>query len=157
MRLASGIAPVRQMLDCGVPVGLGVDGSASNDSGHLLGEARQAMLLQRVLGGAAALSAREALAVATRGGAHVLGRDDVGSLAPGMSGDIVAFRLDDIALAGALNDPLAALVFCQPQRVDLSIINGRGIVEDGQLLTVDVPGLVAAHNTLSMQLIRGES
>ena len=157
MRLASGIAPVRQMLDCGVPVGLGVDGSASNDSGHLLGEARQAMLLQRVLGGAAALSAREALAVATRGGAHVLGRDDVGSLAPGMSGDIVAFRLDDIALAGALNDPLAALVFCQPQRVDLSIINGRVIVEDGQLLTVDVPGLVAAHNTLSMQLIRGES
>ncbi|MCY4144956.1 MAG: 8-oxoguanine deaminase [Chloroflexi bacterium] len=156
MRLASGIAPVRTMLDRGVPVGLGVDGSASNDSGHLLGEARQAMLLQRVLGGPASFSAREALEVATVGGARVLGRDDIGRLAPGMSADLIAFRLDDIALAGALSDPLAALVFCQPQRVDLSIINGRIVVEDGRLLTVDAPSLVAAHNKLSMQLIRGE-
>ncbi len=157
MRLASGIAPVRTMLDRGVPVGLGVDGSASNDSGHLLGEARQALLLQRVLGGPASLSAREALDVATVGGARVLGRDDIGRIAPGMSADIVAYRLDDIALAGALSDPLAALVFCQPQRVDLSIINGRIVVEDGQLLTVDMPRLVEAHNKLSLQLIRGES
>ena len=157
MRLASGIAPLRTMLDRGVPVGLGVDGSASNDSGHLLGEARQAMLLQRALGDPASLSAREALAVATVGGAQVLGRDDIGCIAPGLSADLIAFRLDDIALAGALSDPVAALVFCQPQRVDLSIINGRIIIEDGQLLTVDIPRLLEAHNKLSRQLIRGES
>lgn len=157
MRLASGIAPVRQMLDCRVKVGLGVDGSASNDSGHLLGEARQALLLQRAHGDPAALSAREALELATRGGAAVLGRDDIGQIAAGMSADVVAYRLDNIALAGALSDPLAALVFCQPQRVDLSIINGRIVVEDGQLLTADVPSLVATHNRLSRQLIRGES
>ena len=157
MRLASGIAPIRQMLDGRVNVGLGVDGSASNDSGHLLGEARQALLLARALGDPAGLSAREALRMATRGGAAVLGRDDIGRIAPGMSADVVAYRLDDIALAGALSDPLAALVFCQPQRVDLSIINGRIVVEDGELLTADVSEVVAAHNQLSLQLIRGES
>jgi len=157
MRLASGIAPIRQMLDGRVNVGLGVDGSASNDSGHLLGEARQALLLGRALGDPAALTAREALQMATRGGAAVLGRDDIGRIAPGMSADVVAYRLDDIALAGALSDPLAALVFCQPQRVDLSIINGRIVVEDGELLTADVSEVVAAHNQLSLQLIRGES
>ncbi len=157
MRLASGIAPVRQMLDQGVKVGLGVDGSASNDSGHLLGEARQAMLLQRALGDPAGLSAREALEMATLGGASVLGRDDIGRIAAGMSADIIAFRLDDIALAGALHDPVAALVFCQPSAVDLSIINGQIIVEDGVLQTVDVPSLVEGHNRLSAQLIRGEA
>jgi len=157
MRLASGIAPIRQMLDNRVRVGLGVDGSASNDSGHLLGEARQALLLARALGDPTGLSAREALRMATRGGAAVLGRDDIGRIAPGMSADVVAYRLDDIALAGALSDPLAALVFCQPQRVDLSIINGRIVVEDGELLTADVSEVVAAHNQLSLQLIRGES
>ncbi|MCE2471052.1 MAG: 8-oxoguanine deaminase, partial [Anaerolineae bacterium] len=157
MRLASGIAPVRQMLDQGVKVGLGVDGSASNDSGHLLSEARQAMLLQRALGDPAGLSAREALEMATLGGASVLGRDDIGRIAAGMSADIIAFRLDDIALAGALHDPVAALVFCQPSAVDLSIINGQIIVEDGVLQTVDVPSLVEGHNRLSAQLIRGEA
>ncbi len=157
MRLASGIAPIRQMLDCRVKVGLGVDGSASNDSGHLLNEARQALLLQRAQGDPAALSAREALELATRGGAAILGRDDIGQIAAGKSADIVAFRLDGLEMAGALHDPLAALVFCQPQRVDLSIINGRIVVEDGQLLTADVPRIVAAHNRLSRQLMRGES
>ncbi len=157
MRLASGIAPIRQMLDQGVKVGLGVDGSASNDSGHLLSEARQALLLQRALGDPAGLSAREALEMATLGGASVLGRDDIGRIAAGMSADIIAFRLDDIALAGALHDPVAALVFCQPPAVDLSIINGKIVVEDGSLRTVEVPSLVERHNQLSAQLLRGEA
>ncbi len=157
MRLASGIAPIRQMLDCGVKVGLGVDGSASNDSGQLLSEARQALLLQRVSGNPAALSAREALELATVGGARLLGREDIGFIAPGMRADIIAYRLDTVAMAGALHDPIAALVFCQPPAVDLSIINGRIVVEDGALLTVELPLLIEAHNQRSAELIRGES
>lgn len=155
MRLASGIAPIRAMLDAHVPVGLGVDGSASNDAGHLLNEARQAMLLQRVGGDPAALSAREALALATRGGAAVLGRDDIGVLAPGMSADFVAYRLDQPAFAGALHDPVAALVFCSSASVDVSVINGRIVVQEGQLLTEDLPVLVEEHQRLSQALIDG--
>ena len=136
----------------------GVDGSASNDSGHLLAEARLALLLQRAGGDPAGLGGRgKRWNWATRGGARVLGRDDVGSIAPGMSADIIAFRLDTVGFAGALRDPVAALVFCQPQRVDLSIINGRIIVEDGQLLSADEPSLVEAHNRLSLALARGEA
>ena len=157
MRLASGIAPIQQMLEYGVKVGLGVDGSASNDGGHLLGEARQAVLLQRALGNPAALSAREALEMATLGGASVLGRDDIGCIASGMSADIIAFRLDQMALAGALHDPLAALVFCQPPNVDLSIINGQIVVEDGILRTIELPRLIEEHNGQSARLIRGET
>ena len=157
MRLASGIAPIRQMLDRGVKVGLGVDGSASNDSGHLLAEARQALLLQRAQGNPKGLAAREALELATLGGARVLGREDIGSIEPGMSADIIAYRLDNIAFAGALHDPVAALLFCQPQQVDLSIINGRVIVRDGQLLTRDLPRIIEAQNRASLQLIRDES
>ncbi|MEO8606680.1 MAG: 8-oxoguanine deaminase [Chloroflexota bacterium] len=162
MRLASGIAPVRQLLDARIKVGLGVDGSASNDSGHLLNEARQAMLLQRVnplpaspefRGGANALSAREALEMATRGGAAVLGRDDIGVLAPGMAADFVAFRLDDVAFAGAQHDPVAALVFCGSPRADVVVINGRVVVQEGQLTTADLPVLVEQHNKLSRELI----
>ncbi len=156
MRLASGIAPIRQMLDKRVKVGLGVDGSASNDSGHLLGEARQALLLSRAPGDPSALSAREALRMATRGGAAVLGRDDIGRIAPGKSADIVAFRLDGVGMAGAQHDPVAGLVFCQPPAVDLSIINGAIVIEDGKLLSADLPALVEKHNQLSAQLIRGE-
>lgn len=156
MRLASGVAPIRQLLDSQVNVGLGVDGSASNDSGHLLAEARQALLLARTLGDPAALSAREALRMATRGGAAVLGRDDIGQIAPGKSADIIAFRLDSLAMAGALGDPVAALVFCQPPTVDLSIINGAIVIEDGNLLTADLPMLIERHNQLSAALIRGE-
>ena len=156
MRLASGIAPVRRMLDARVKVGMGVDGSASNDSGHLLSEARQALLLQRTAGDPAALSAREALELATIGGASLLGRSDIGSIAVGKSADIIAYRLDTPALAGALHDPVAALVFCQPPQVDLSIINGEIKVEDGHLTSVDLPVLTEEHNRLSKQLIRGE-
>ncbi|MCB9453586.1 MAG: 8-oxoguanine deaminase [Anaerolineaceae bacterium] len=155
MRLASGIAPVRKMLDASVPVGLGVDGSASNDAGHLLNEARQALLLQRVMGDPAGLSAREALEIATLGGAAVLGRDDVGALAPGMSADLVAFRLDTVGFAGALHDPVAGLVFGQSAVVDLSVINGRVTVQDGVLLADDLPVLVEQHNRLSRNLIDG--
>lgn len=156
MRLASGIAPIRKMLDNQVKVGLGVDGSASNDSGHLLGEARQALLLQRAAGDPTALSAREALEMATRGGAALLGRDDIGEIAVGMCADIVAFRLDGLSLAGGLSDPLAALVFCRPPAVDLSIINGEVVVEDGHLRSVDLPLLIEKHNELALQLVRGE-
>ena len=153
MRLASGIAPVRAMLDAGVPVGLGVDGSASNDSSHLVAEARQAMLLQRVVSGPEALSAREALALATRGGARVLGRDDIGELAAGKAADIVAFDLNDIGFSGGLHDPLAALVFCAPVRANLSVINGRVVVRDGELETVDLPPIVERHRELARQLV----
>ena len=156
MRLASGIAPVRKMLDSGVKVGLGVDGSASNDSGHLLDEARHAMLLQRVNGDPAGLSAREALHLATRGGAAVLGRDDIGQLAPGMAADFAAYRLDTIGFAGAQHDPLAALVFCRPQNADWVMVQGRTVVKDGHLTTVDTPALIAEHNRRSAALIRGE-
>ncbi len=153
MRLASGIAPVRAMLDAGVPVGLGVDGSASNDSSHLIAEARQAMLLQRVGSGPAALSAREALALATRGGARVLGRDDVGELAAGKAADIVGFDLNDIGFSGGSHDPLAALIFCAPVRANLSLINGRVVILDGELQTVDMPPIVERHRALARQLV----
>jgi 8-oxoguanine deaminase len=153
MRLASGIAPVRAYLDHGVRTGIGVDGSASNDSSHLLAEARQALLIQRVSGDPAGLSAREALWMATRGGAQVLGRDDVGQLAPGKAADFIGLRLDRLAYAGALHDPLAALVFCAPQRVDLSVINGRIVVKEGQLLTVDLGPVIERHNRISRALV----
>ena len=152
MRLASGIAPVRAMRDAGVRVGLGVDGSASADGGHLLGEARQCMLLQRVGFGPAAMGAREALEIATRGGAKVLGRDDIGHIAPGMAADIVAFDMRTIDFAGAMADPVAALVFCTPANASLSVINGRVVVRDGRLVTLDLPMQVEHHNRLSRAL-----
>ncbi len=154
MRLASGIAPVRAMLDAGVHVGLGVDGSASNDGSHLLAEARQALLLQRVQGNPAALTAREALETATLGGAAVLGRNDIGALAPGMAADIIAYDLNALAYAGgAVHDPVAALVFCQPQNVDLAVVNGRVLVEEGHLQHVDLPMLVEEHNRAARGLL----
>ncbi len=153
MRLASGIAPIPTMREAGVNVGLGVDGCASNDAAHLLGEARQAMLLARVGHGPAAMSARQALELATLGGAKVLNRDDIGALAPGMSADLVAFATGGLDLAGAaVHDPVAALVFCTPQTVRHSIINGKPVVTDGHLLPLDLPPLVAEHNRLARQL-----
>ncbi|MGE8402649.1 MAG: 8-oxoguanine deaminase [Delftia tsuruhatensis] len=152
MRLASGIAPVRTMRDAGVSVGLGVDGSASNDGAHMLGEARQALLLQRVGHGPAAMGAREALEIATLGGARVLGRDDIGVLAPGMSADFVAFDMSGVGYAGAGHDPVAALVFCTPTDVSTSVINGRVVVRDGLLLTADLPRVLTRHRELARTL-----
>jgi 8-oxoguanine deaminase len=153
MRLGSGIAPIRALLDAGCAVGLGVDGSASNDSSHMLAEARLALLLQRVQLGPGALTAQEALWAATRGGAQVLGRDDIGQVAPGKAADAVGWRLDRLAYAGALHDPLAALVLCHPQQVDLTVINGRVVVQNGQLLTVDLGPIVEKHNRISRELV----
>ncbi|GIZ53663.1 8-oxoguanine deaminase [Noviherbaspirillum aridicola] len=155
MRLASGIAPVRRMHERGVAVGLGVDGSASNDGAHMLGEARQAMLLQRVGFGPDAMSARQALELATLGGARVLGRDDIGALAPGMSADLVMFSLDGIGFAGALHDPVAALVFCPPANVDCSIVNGRVVVREGRCVTVETGVLLEQHQHCAMALASG--
>jgi cytosine/adenosine deaminase-related metal-dependent hydrolase len=157
MRLASGIAPLGKLRHVGVRVGLGVDGSASNDGSHLLVEARQSLLLQRVQGDPAALTAHEALWLATRGGAAVLGRDDIGYLAPGMAADFIGYRLDTLSLAGgAVHDPLAALIFCQPSTVDFSVINGRLQVWDGTLVSAELPPLIERHNTLARALARGE-
>ncbi|MBV8298112.1 MAG: 8-oxoguanine deaminase [Candidatus Eremiobacteraeota bacterium] len=154
MRLGSGIAPVLAQRDAGMRVGLGVDGSASNDGSHMLDEARHAMLLQRVAHGAGALSARETLRLATRGGAAVLGRDDVGALAPGMAADLIGVRADDLATAGgSVHDPLAALVFCRIPNVDLSIVNGEVRVRDGRLVDVDVRALVERHDRAARALV----
>jgi cytosine/adenosine deaminase-related metal-dependent hydrolase len=160
MRLASGIAPVRAYRDHGVRVGLGVDGSASNDSSHLLAEARQALLLGRLspqqphaAGDPAGLTADDVLEIATLGGAQVLGRDDVGALAPGKAADFIAFDLNRLDFAGALHDPLAALVFCTPPRVDLSVINGRVVVDEGQLTTVELEPVIERHNQIARDLV----
>ncbi len=162
MRLASGIAPVRQMLDAGVPVGLGVDGSASNDGAHLLGEARMAMLLARVgkaldpFGcdtGPREMTARAMLEVATRGGARVLGRDDIGHLAPGMAADLALFDLRALGFAGgAVHDPVAALLLCAPAQAAYTVVNGRVVVRQGQLATLDLGPLLERHNRLALQL-----
>jgi len=153
MRLGSGIAPVRAMRAAGVRVGLGVDGSASNDSSHLLAEARQALLLQRVAGGPGALTARQALELATLGGAAVLGREDIGALVPGRAADFAAFRLERLAYAGALHDPVAALLFCAPQQAEVVVINGRIVVSEGQIVTVDMGPVIERHNRLSRELV----
>jgi len=155
MRLASGIAPVRKMRDRGVAVGLGVDGSSSNDSGHMLNEARQAMLLQRVGGNPAALTARDALTMATRDGARVLNRDDIGQIAPDYAADMAIFDLNQIDFAGALHDPVAALIFCGPVKTRHTIINGRLVVRDGRLTTMDLGELMQRHRKFSMDLVNG--
>jgi 8-oxoguanine deaminase len=155
MRTAAGIAPIRKFLDAGVPTGLGVDGAAANDAGHLLAETRQALLLQRVLGGPDALTAREALEMATRGGAEVLGRDDVGYLAPGMAADFVAYDLNQIGFIGTSADLTASLVFCHPVNVNYAVINGKIVVDQGHLVTLDLPAVMEHHNTISKELVNG--
>lgn len=155
MRLGSGICPVREMLDAGVKVGIGVDGSASNDCGHVLNEARSALLLQRVQNGAAAFSVQEGLELATRGGAAVLGREqEIGSLAVGKAADFIGVNQHTLAMAGgAIHDPLAALLLCRVDRVNLSVIQGRVVVWDGELLTIDVNELIARHNELAAAMV----
>jgi cytosine/adenosine deaminase-related metal-dependent hydrolase len=155
MRLASGFAPVRKLRQAGVPLGLGTDGAASNDATNLFREARQAFLSARVRDlDAAAMTAREALEIATLGGARVLGRDDIGSLAPGMAADFICVDLDRPELAGALHDPVAALVLCDVGSVDYSFINGRRVVDEGRLTTAEVPRLVETVNRLAAAMMQ---
>ena len=154
MRLASGIAPVRQMLNAGVPVGLGVDGSASNDSGNLIQEVRQVMLLQRVANNdPQAMNARQALRMATVGGAQVLGRNDIGSLQVGMAADMIGFKQEQLSFAGCI-DPVAAIVFSPPSKVDFSMIHGKVRVKNGEILNLDLQKHIAHHIELSQQLMK---
>lgn len=167
MRLASGIAPVREYMQLGVKVGLGVDGSASNDSSHMLEEVRHAMLVARVRAGleGASLSdsgaspimtARQALELATLGGARVLGRKDIGSLEVGKCADFTAIDLNRVSYAGALHDPVAAVVFCNPQNVDYTFVHGKAIVEKGELRTMDLAEHVRAHNRAAARLLNDD-
>ena len=149
-RLGSGIAPVRQMRDAGVKVGLGVDGSASNDQGNLIDEARQAMLLQRVAFGADKMSAREVLRIATRGGAEVLGRHDCGQIAVGKRADIAIWDVSGLDSAGSW-DP-AALVLAGPRQVRDLFVEGRQIVRAGQITTIDLPRVIEDQNLLAARL-----
>jgi cytosine/adenosine deaminase-related metal-dependent hydrolase len=168
MRLSSGILPLRKMLDAGVPIGLGVDGSASNDAAHLLNEARQAMLLARVGralepfgcdSGPSDMTPRDALKLATRGGAQVLGRaHDIGQIAEGYCADIAMFRTDTVAMAGgAVHDPVGALMLCSSANADYTIVNGRVVVREGRIATVDMGPLIERHNALARQLALGAS
>jgi cytosine/adenosine deaminase-related metal-dependent hydrolase len=150
-RLGSGVAPVRAMRDAGVKVGLGVDGSASNDAGNLIAEARMAMLLQRVARGADAMSAREVLEIATLGGAQVLGRDDLGSIEVGKRADLAIWDMGGVEAAGSW-DPVAALVLCGPSRARHLIVEGRQVVRDGHVLTLDLPRVLERQRNLAARL-----
>ncbi len=164
MRLASGIAPIREYMQLGVKVGLGVDGSASNDGSHMLEEVRQAMLVARVrsglegasLSGASALpimTARQALELATIGGARVLGRKDIGSLEAGKCADFTAINLNQISYAGGLHDPVSAVVFCYPRNVDYTFVHGKAVVEKGQLVPLDLNEHIQKHNQAAAHLL----
>jgi len=155
LRLGSGIAPGRALLDEGAPTGLGVDGSASNDAGNLLAEARQAMLVSRAAGAERGLSAREALRVATRGGAEVLGRDDVGSLQPGMRADVALFPVDGLETAGADADPVAALVLSSPPRVRHLLVEGTPVVLDGRLARADEEEIARQGHRVARRIAQG--
>ena len=153
MRLASGIAPLRQWIDAGVNVGLGVDGSSSNDSGNLLNEARQAMLLQRVNLGANKFSPREALYTATRGGANILNRNDIGQISVGKAADFAIYDLNNISLSGTWSDPLAGLVLCSPMQTAYTICNGKIISEKGHLNNIDIGLFLEKHKAASKNLL----
>jgi cytosine/adenosine deaminase-related metal-dependent hydrolase len=151
-RLGSGIAPVRAMRDAGVPVGLGVDGSASNDQGNLMAEARQSMLLQRVSQGADAMSAREALYIATRGGAEVLGRKDCGQIAVGKRADLALWDVSGLESAGSWD--VAALLLAGPQQVKHLLVEGRQIVRDGAIVSFDLEAALRRQTALAQALAR---
>lgn len=174
MRLGSGIAPVKKYMAAGVKVGLGVDGSASNDSSNILMEARQAMLLARLRLGLLPpegprkhmflspshplradewMTAREALELATIGGARVLGRSDIGSLEPGKCADFFSLDLNTVAYAGGLHDPAAAVLFCAPQQARNTVINGKVVVRDGEIVTLDMKSVIATHNRCAARLL----
>jgi cytosine/adenosine deaminase-related metal-dependent hydrolase len=148
LRLGAGVAPVRELLDAGVRVGLGVDGSASNERGDLFLEVKQALLVARGRGGPEALTAREALRLGTRGGAQVLKRDDLGSLEPGKCADLAVWRLDGLELAGA-DDPVAGLVFSGPHRVDRLVIAGDDVVREGRLVRGDEEEIAREHRRVA--------
>jgi cytosine/adenosine deaminase-related metal-dependent hydrolase len=152
LRLGSGIAPARELLDESATVGLGVDGSASNDAGNLVAEIRQGMLVSRAGGNPKALSAREALRVATRGGAACLGRDDLGSLEPGKRADVALFAVDTLHFAGAEADLVAALAHCSPQRVRHLLVEGRRVVRDGRLVNADEDAIAAEGRRLGRMI-----
>jgi cytosine/adenosine deaminase-related metal-dependent hydrolase len=152
LRLGSGIARAGELLEHGATVGLGVDGSASNDGGSLLAEVRQAMLLARASGDPHAMSAREAMRVATRGGAACLGREDIGSIEPGKRADVALFEVDDLHHAGAESDPFAAVVHCSPQRVRHLLVDGRPVVRDGRLVTADEGEITAEGRRVARRI-----
>ncbi|WP_421982673.1 8-oxoguanine deaminase [Roseibium sp.] len=176
MRLASGIAPVKKYMAAGVKVGLGVDGSASNDGSNMLLEVRQAMLLARLnlgltppgahehaamppshpLRSGEWMTAREALELATLGGASVLGRDDIGSLEAGKCADFFTLDLNTIEFAGGLHDPVAAVVFCSPKGAKTTVVHGNVVVDDGRIVTLDIDRVIAEHNRLSLKLAAGD-
>jgi len=157
MTLGSGIAPVTALKETGVKIGIALDGSASNDTSNMIREVRQTMLLQRVANGADALSAREVLQMATIGGARVMHREaEIGSIEPGKAADLIAFDLDDIALAGSHADPLAAIVHCAADRVDFALVNGEWRVRDGRLVNASIYELISEHNAISKRLTRTE-
>jgi len=150
MRLGSGIAPIIQMVQKGVKVGIGVDGSASNDAGHMIMETRNALLLQRVANGASSFTVMDALRLATTGSAAAINRPDLGRLGAGQAADFIGIRLDRMEMAGgAVHDPVAAVLLCPPLTVDLNVVNGREIVRDGQVLGVDLPALIAKQNRIA--------
>jgi 8-oxoguanine deaminase len=174
MRLASGIAPLKAYRDAGVKLGIGVDGSASNDASHMLMEVRQAMLLARLKIGLRPpegpmtilstsdplrrgewVTARDVLEIGTRGGAAVLGRDDIGHLAPGMCADFFSVDLNTVDFAGGLHDPVASLVFCAPQNAKYTVINGEVIVDDGRIITLDMAPVIEEHNRHAAAMVAG--
>ncbi len=154
MRLGSGIARVKEMKEAGIRISLAVDGSSSNDTGNMLLEIRNALMLQRVLKGADALSPRDVLEFATLGGAKVLRMDDfIGTIEPGKSADLAAFRLDTLSMAGGLSDPVASLVLCDPHNSDLVMIDGKIRVQHGRIVDGELSELIKRHNEISCRLI----
>lgn len=154
MRLASGICPTVDLEAAGAPVGLGVDGSASNDASNMILEARQALYLQRLRYGAEQITPERALGWATRGSARLLGRQDIGELAVGMQADLALFKLDELRFSGS-HDPLSALLLCGADRADRVMVGGQWRVIDGQIEGLDIQGLIADHRQAAAQLIAG--